>query len=894
MAQDRIRRLSGQGREFMSQGPPPDERDIPEGSMAAPTLTAWFVRLLCPLWLAGSLLAAPAPRVVKVAAFPFAPGIFMDEDGKAKGFFVDMLQEVARRQNWELRFVPGTWAEGLDRAKSGEVDLLTSVAYTEERDRFLDYGKVSAFTVWSILYANPGVRIQSVLDVKGHRVGVMRNDMNGIHFRTLCPNFNVPCEFVEFNGFPEVLSAVAEGRVDAGVTVSTFGYFREGSYKVTRTPVVFNPFEIFFATAEGKNPELLAALDAYLRVERGREGSTYQQAIEHWLYAAPHHAIPRWVVNTGLSALFLLLASWAAVAVFRRQVSRATAEIRVLNTGLQQELAEGRRKEELIMNVASGVSATTGDSFFQDLVKYLARATRSDIALIGELETHEDVAHIRTLAVFMDGAPGANRSYLLAGSPCERVVQGDVRVYPDRIQQLFPADDLLRELGAESYVGAPLASSEGLVLGHLAVIGRRPLDHAGEVCSLLQIFSARAASELERRRNEAERLAFERKMQHAQKLESLGVLAGGIAHDFNNLLTAMLGHLNVAQAKLTPESPAQPHLHSLERIVHRTAELTRQMLAYSGKGRFVVKPHDLNTVIREMVHLLEVSVSKKIALRLHLADRLPPVQADAAQIQQVIMNLVTNASDAIGDQEGTIRIHTYTRGLDEAFLKKVFHNQDLEPGAYVIVEVSDTGCGMPPDVQARIFDPFFTTKVTGRGLGLSATIGILKGHRAGLKIYSEVGKGTTFKLFFPAAGAEPVVDGGAPGTCPPMARAGVLLVDDEEVIREAGKSMLESLGLDVLLASDGQQALDLIRRGGEKVDLVLMDITMPHMDGREAFLAIRALNPALPVILSSGYHEQETIQDFLGRGLSGFLQKPYTLQALSEALRGVMAQAPGR
>ena len=843
------------------------------------------------LFLAAVSLLEAAPRVVRVAAFPFMPGIFTEADGRTQGFFVDMLQEVARKENWELRFVPGTWAEGLERAQAGEVDLLTSVAHTKERDAFLDYGKMPAFTVWSILYANPGARIQSVLDVRDRRVGVMRNDMNGAHFKELCASFKVPCAFIEYGSFPDVLSAVARGEVDAGVTVSTFGYVKEHEYDVVRTPVVFNPFDIFFATAEGRNPELLAALDDYLKAGRANPGSTYHRSIERWLHGSQPGGLPPWVWKAGSALLALLLLSWIVVIVFRRRVAHATAEIRTLNAGLELELAERKRKEELILNIASGVSAATGDSFFQDLVKYLARATRSDTALVGEVEPREEGAVVRTLAVFSDDAPAANVCYPLAGSPCEQVLKSEVRIFPDGVQELFSADALLRELGARSYVGAPLASTQDTTLGHLAVISRKPLEHPEEVCSLLQIFSARAASELERRRNEAERLAFERQMQHAQKLESLGVLAGGIAHDFNNLLTAMLGHLNVAQAKLSPGSPAQPHLESLERIVHRTAELTRQMLAYSGKGRFVVKPHDLNQVIHEMVHLLEVSISKKIALRLHLAEQLPLVQADAAQIQQVIMNLVTNASDAIGDREGTVRIVTQSRSLDEAFLRKVFHNQDLRPGRYAMVEVGDTGCGMAPEVLARIFEPFFTTKVTGRGLGLSATIGILKGHRAGLKIYSEVGKGTTFKLFFPAVEAEAATTDSPGQGVLTLGRAHVLLVDDEDVIRDAGRAMLQALGMEVLVASDGQEAVEVFQRGIAKVDLVLMDITMPRMDGREAFLAIRELHPSLPIVLSSGYNEQESVQEFLGRDLAGFIQKPYTLHALGSVLQEAFARA---
>ena len=409
------------------------------------------------------------------------------------------------------------------------------------------------------------------------------------------------------------------------------------------------------------------------------------------------------------------------------------------------------------------------------------------------------------------------------------------------------------------------------------------------MASLLRIFSARASAELERQSTELERLELERQMQHAQKLESLGVLAGGIAHDFNNLLTAMLGHMNVAQLKLAPESPAIPHLESLERIIHRASDLTRQMLAYSGKGRFVVRPYDLNHVVREMAHLLEVSISKKIALRFNLAEPLPLVEADAAQIQQVIMNLVTNASDAIGDREGTIRLSTAVAALDRHYLDQVFHGQNLAPGDYVTLEVADTGCGMGTEVQARIFEPFFTTKVMGRGLGLSATMGILKGHRAGMKIYSEEGRGTTFRLLFPTTGG--LATGEAPQSAAlvPRREATVLLVDDEQIILEAAGAALESIGLKVITACDGREAVRIFQDNAT-IDLVIMDLTMPHMDGREAFQHLRRLRPGIPVILSSGYNEQESIQEFLGRGLAGFLQKPYTLRALEQIVQQALAR----
>jgi two-component system, cell cycle sensor histidine kinase and response regulator CckA len=842
------------------------------------------------LVLVGMALQAAPHRKVRVAVFPFLPGIFMGQDGKPQGFYVDMLREVGARENWELEFVPGSWAEGLDRAKRHEVDLLTSVAFTPERSAFLDYGKESSFTVWSILYAHPKERIQSVLDVRGLRVAVMRNDMNGAHFRELCAKFNIPCEFVEVESFIDVMAAVEAGRANAGVTVNTFGYARERGYRVVRTPVVFNPFDIFFAVPKGHNADCLTALDAYLKAGKAQDNSSYQQAINRWLHSTNKGYLPLWVVRTGALVLILLGTSWIVVWVFRRRVQAATARIQNLNAELERELAERQRQAELIFQVAIGVSSAMGERGLEDLVRFLAQVAKADLVVLGERIQVQEAPWIRALAVYQDGAQGSVVEYPLAGSPCEQVLQGELCVVSEGLQARFPQSDQLQALGMESFVGAPLVDASGQVLGNLAVMYRLPLEHGDEVPLLLRIFASRAGAELERRRNEVERHGLERQMQHTQKLESLGVLAGGIAHDFNNLLTAMLGHLNVAQTKLSKTSPAQPHLENLERILHRTADLTRQMLAYSGKGRFVVKPHDLNAVIREMVHLLEVSISKKVALHLNLKKTLPPIEADVTQIQQVIMNLVTNASDAIGDRNGAIHITTSVQMLDEVFLNQVFQHQDMKPGPHVLLEVGDSGCGMSAEVLARIFDPFFTTKVSGRGLGLSATMGILKGHKAGIKIYSEPERGTTFKLYFPALAETELPQVQAQVGMDELPKATVLLVDDEDFIREAGMAMLEALGMEVVLAANGEEAIGRIQVADPSIDLVVMDLTMPQMDGREAFLILRNLRPDLPVILSSGYSEQESIPDLVGQGLAGFIQKPYTLQAMRAKLREVLAR----
>jgi PAS domain S-box-containing protein len=388
-------------------------------------------------------------------------------------------------------------------------------------------------------------------------------------------------------------------------------------------------------------------------------------------------------------------------------------------------------------------------------------------------------------------------------------------------------------------------------------------------------------------RDVTERSRAEENLRMTQKLESLGVLAGGIAHDFNNLLTAILGNLNLAQEHIAEDSRATPLLRRVETTVLRASELAHQMLAYSGRGTLQVANLDLNHVVGEMTDLLRVSISKRVALDIDLAMSLPPILADGVQIQQVVMNLVTNASESMADQDGRIRVSTAARHLNQAFLDTAVPTQRLGPGLFVILEVADTGCGMEVETLNRIFDPFFTTKSTGRGLGLSAMLGILRGHGAGISIQSRTGSGSTFRIFFPAAGpGNPAGPARAPETARGQTLGGtVLVVDDEEMVRETAVAIVRNLGMAALEAADGAEALSLFELHRQEIDLVLMDITMPRMDGNEAFLAIRRLDPVLPVILCSGFTVQEVVQPPAGTRPADFIQKPYRLATLKKALQ---------
>ncbi len=414
-------------------------------------------------------------------------------------------------------------------------------------------------------------------------------------------------------------------------------------------------------------------------------------------------------------------------------------------------------------------------------------------------------------------------------------------------------------------------------------------DLEGKVIGVLGTYEDITAS----KRAESEQRSLEAQVLHAQKLESLGILAGGIAHDFNNLLVAMLGHADLALKDLADPGRVQQHLEEIRVATRRARELTNQMLAYSGKGRFVVRSLRLGEVVTEMGHLLEATIPKKVALRHALAEDLPAVEADVAQLRQVVMNLVTNAAEAIGEGGGTITLATGRQQVSPGDLRAALSRERLPGGEYVFLEVSDDGCGMDATTRERLFEPFFTTKFQGRGLGLAAVLGIVRGHRGTIEVASEPGKGSSFKVLLPVGrGDAPPLDEPAPDeTSAAPLQGTVLVVDDEEVVREVTREMLEGSGLDVLTAADGVEALEVFGEHRERIALVVLDMTMPRMDGEEAFRELRRLDPRVRVILTSGYDEQETTNRFVGERLAGFLQKPFTLQDLERKLRAVLRPA---
>jgi len=457
----------------------------------------------------------------------------------------------------------------------------------------------------------------------------------------------------------------------------------------------------------------------------------------------------------------------------------------------------------------------------------------------------------------------------------------------DVFAELIGTDDVgLVGTDSELWLGAPLTTDRG-VIGVVAVQSYHDSSlYSQKDLELLDYAAGTISIAVERKRADERRRALETKVLQNQKLESLGVLAGGIAHEFNNLLQGILGGTGLAAQLLSPSSPVQRQLDLIEKAANDAAQLTRQMLAYSGKSGLMVEDLDLARLIDEMRDLIDASVGEGVEVRTELDRSLPLITADEAEVQQVVMNLVGNASEAIGDDEGVVTIAAHVVGCDRNMLADTFLSEDLPEGTYVQLEVADTGCGMDPRTQAKIFDPFFSTKFAGRGLGLAAVLGIVRGIRGALQVESAPGRGSTIRVLIPSRVERPAESQGVDASA--VRRDGVetvLVVDDDEVVRSLTRQMLEESGYAVVTATDGLQAVEVFNESSKMIDLVLLDMTMPHMDGHATFEKLREVRADIPVVVSTGYNEQDALDRFRGARPSGFLQKPYRMSELVDAVK---------
>jgi two-component system cell cycle sensor histidine kinase/response regulator CckA len=617
---------------------------------------------------------------------------------------------------------------------------------------------------------------------------------------------------------------------------------------------------------------------------------------EHWTLAAVPiggwasvNATTRGYVRVlGISVLCLLTLV-AYLVSFRQMrlshvVSLRTTELAEANIALTHELAERTRAQRIQATLYEIAHATTQGGSIDDLFRAFHRSIRKIIPAENLcVALYDSVREEISYPYFVH-----RRHSKPAPHPRGKDLVSYVLTQNSPILMTPFLLDELRGRGiieeerplTTGWLGVPLNIS-GSVIGVLCVCNSDTVSYPFEDLHFLEIVSQQIAIALDRHRSEVA-------VRHSQKLESLGTLAGGIAHDFNNLLNAILGQSSLALAKLPDGTMGTVNIQKAISAAEKAADLTRQLLAYSGRGSFDSRPINLNTIVRENLQLLSVSVSKTIELQSLLTDDDATVLADPGQMQQVIMNLIINAGEAIGDAPGHVLVET--RALSITSPDQYSSIGRIEPGDYVSLRVTDDGCGMSSETTARIFDPFFTTKFTGRGLGLAAVLGIVRSHKGAIRIDSTLNAGTTFEILLPRLGGEPAASSSSntafdAGSFPHQQ---ILVIDDDESVLDFVRDALADHNITVLTEQNPFNGVETFRERQKEIDLVLLDLSMPGMDGRETLSRLRAIDPDIRVILTSGYSEVEITSKFQTPHFSAILKKPYTPEALRATIWNVL------
>jgi len=530
----------------------------------------------------------------------------------------------------------------------------------------------------------------------------------------------------------------------------------------------------------------------------------------------------------------------------------------------------------------------------QGVARDITETKRLEEAILESRDTLTRILDQTPLAVTVLDARGnltdVNGAWLrLFGAPGREDVVGRLNVFHSPFIRTVGLTGAFDTVFRGSVVDVPaLTIDPALAAGELPLTGPQVTVHA----RMFPVFerNGRLVNVVAMMEDVTERRRLEEQLIQSQKMESIGLLAGGIAHDFNNILGGILGYASFVKAQVPTTDRIYPHLETIERSALRAADLTSQLLGFARGGKYVVGPIMVNDLVRETAELLRGTIEKNIAVETVPDSANPVVEADASQIQQVLMNLCVNARDAMPGG-GTLTITTRRLHAPDAFLRSVL---DGRPGEFVRIDVADTGVGIERSIRNRIFDPFFTTKEKGKGtgLGLATVYGIVKNHNGFINVESEIGEGTTFAVYIPAVDRPaPVAAGPAPRVA--GGRETIMVVDDEETIRFLVRDILEEMGYTVLAAADGAAALALYARNAGNVDLVILDMTMPGMGGRETFEKLKEFDPAVRAILSTGYAEDERARQMLALGVRAFVQKPYRVEELTAAVRRIL-DAPGR
>lgn len=549
------------------------------------------------------------------------------------------------------------------------------------------------------------------------------------------------------------------------------------------------------------------------------------------------------------------------------------------------DITERKQMEDVKAFLSTVSNGGNNIPFFNALAEFLAAKLEIDFVCIDRL--HDDGLMAETVAIWHDGEFKDNISYSLKDTPCAEVIKKSICYIQSNVSKLFPKDEVLQSLNAESYAGITLYGHNGQPIGLIALISRNPLKNQPVIESMLKLVAERAVGEMERLDAINEKTKLESQMHQNQKMEFVGRLAGGIAHDFNNMLCVILGHSEMALEQVDPDNPIFADLKEIMDAAQRSADLTRQLLAFARKQTVEPKQLDLNQTISGMLNMLKRLIGENIDLNCQSEAGLWPIMIDPSQVDQILANLCVNARSAINGV-GNIIIKTDNKVFSKEFCAV---NIEYINGEYVHLAVNDNGCGMDHETLEHIFEPFYTTKGVdeGTGLGLSTVYGAVKQNNGFITVNSEIGTGTTFNIYFPRfTGKSEDVEADIKSIPIKCGNETILIVEDDPIILKLTDKMLVSLGYKALVANNPEEAINVINSNNGNIDLIITDVIMPGKNGRDLINEIKSIYPSVKYLFISGYTSDIIAkQGIIDQGVN-FLQKPFSIKEISNKVHEIL------
>ncbi|MCG2744865.1 MAG: transporter substrate-binding domain-containing protein [Desulfobacteraceae bacterium] len=787
---------------------------------------------------------------IKVGVYENAPLVYQDESGGYSGLSIDILKLIAAEEGWNLEYVSGSFAESVERLERGEIDLQVCIAYSDERSKKIDFSKEILLSNWGVVYTWPGSGIETILDLEGKRVALMKQDIHPQAFMKMINSFGIHLEIIPIDDLREGLKLVSEKKVDAVVVNRSFGLSNAKQFQVERTDIIFNPIEISYAAPKGMNSDLLAVIDKYLKALKANKNSIYYQSFDKAFgLNEPLSAMSKWVY-WGFVLLFVLIGVLVlSNSILNHRVHKRTAE-------LQREIDERKQAEKALK--------------------------KSDTHLHTLISTIPDL-------VWLKDTQGV---YLFCNSRFERLYGAKEKDIIGKTDYDFVNKELadffrLHDQAAMA-AGTPSVNEEELTFaadGHREILETIKTPMVGSDGQLIGVLGI-ARDITERKRSEDERKEMEERLRQAQKMEAIGTLAGGIAHDFNNILAIIFGFTDMARANAPSGTQLEEDLEQVLIAANRAKELVKQILAFSRQSATERFPLQIQPLIKEGLKMIRSSIPSTISITEDINSKSGNILADPSQINQILMNLCTNAYHAMEETGGVLSVTLKPAliGPEEQLM-----SAHVTPGEYLELTVSDTGCGIGPDIIDKIFDPYFTTKGVGKGTGMGLAIihGIMADCGGMITVESQLGLGATFHVFFPVVAlnavpeineAEDILKG----------NERILFVDDEELLAEMAKKMLEKLGYCVTVCHSSVEALETFKNTPGEFDLVITDQTMPGITGAELSRMMMQIRPDIPIILCTGYSNLINEASAKELGIKEFALKPLTKETIAKLIRKVL------